>query len=98
MPLSQFTAGELWLEHPQGDTRLDSLRGRLLPIAAPCVSFDPRTRHATMPWSGTRVVLIAFHIRQAWRLPVAMARSLEHAGFSLCTSDVETDPYLRGPR
>ena len=59
IPLSCFNAGELWLEHEQGEVYLDNKRGHLLPIQLPYVTFDPKIRHATMPWRGDRIVLIA---------------------------------------
>ena len=93
IPLSCFSAGELWLEHEQGEVSQDDGRGRLLPIQLPYVAFNPKTRHATMPWRGDRIVLIAFHIRQAWRLSPASTSSLQSCGFRLCVSDVEADPY-----
>ena len=52
IPLSCFNAGELWLEHEQGEVYLDNKRGHLLPIQLPYVTFDPKIRHATMPWRG----------------------------------------------
>ena len=94
IPLSCFQAGELWLEHEQGEVELDERRGRLLPIQLPFVTFSPKIRHGTMPWTGDRLVLIAFHIRQAWRLSSDATTSLESCGFRLCVSDVEDDPYL----
>ena len=71
---------------------LDNRLGVALPITLPFVSFDPRLRHATLPWEGTRI-LIAFHIRSAWRLSSASLQSLRNAGFQVHVSDVRGDPY-----
>ena len=93
IPLSDFTHGQLWIENPQGNVTLDNLLGIALPITLPFVSFDPRLRHATLPSEGTRTVLIAFHIRSAWRLSSASLQNLHNAGFQVHVSDVRDDPY-----
>ena len=93
IPVSEFTNGQLWIENPQETVIMDSLPGIALPITLPFVSFDPRLRHATLPWEGTRTVLIAFHIRSAWRLSPEPLQSLQNAGFRVHVSDVRDDPY-----
>ena len=90
IPLSHF----LWLEQMQGPIVLDGIPGVALPIQLPYTSFDPRLRHATLPWEGTRTVLIALHIRSAWRLSSEFLQTLQDTGFSVCVSDVRDDPYL----
>ena len=63
VPVSSFEHGDIWCEDPSGTvpftydgiTRL----GRCLPVAAGPVLLDARDRvHATMPWTGNRLVLI----------------------------------------
>ena len=93
IPLSEFNHGHLWIENPQGTVFLNSLPGIALPISVPFVSFDPRLRHATLPWEGTRTVLVAFHIRSAWRLSPESLQTLQSAGFHVHVSDVRDDPY-----
>ena len=73
---------------------LDGIPGVALPIQLPYTTFDPRLRHATLPWEGTRTVLTAFHIRSAWSLSNEVLQILQDAGFSVCVSDVRDDPYL----
>ena len=72
---------------------MDNIPGIALPITQPFVSFDPRLRHATLPWQGTRTILIAFHIRSAWRLSSEALQNLQNAGFLVHISDVCDDPY-----
>ncbi|CAE7340302.1 unnamed protein product, partial [Symbiodinium sp. KB8] len=37
--------------------------GDVLPVSGQCIYFDAHLRHATMPWSGRRVVLAGFVIK-----------------------------------
>ena len=85
IPLSRFRNEHLWLEQMQGPVVLDGIQGVALPVQLLYTSFDPRLRHATLPWEGTRTVLIAFHIRSAWRLS---SETLQGSGFSVEVSDV----------
>ncbi|CAE7318038.1 METTL21B, partial [Symbiodinium microadriaticum] len=40
-----------------------NLEGDVLPVSGQCIYFDAHLRHATMPWSGRRVVLAGFVIK-----------------------------------
>ena len=69
VPVSSFAQGDIWCEDPSGTvpftfdgvTRL----GRCLQVAAGPVLLDARDRvHATMPWTGNRLVLIAYSVAQ----------------------------------
>ena len=69
VPVSSFEHGDIWCEDPSGTvpftfdgvTRL----GRCLQVAAGPVLLDARDRvHATMPWTGNRLVLIAYSVAQ----------------------------------
>ena len=69
VPVSSFEHGDIWCEDPSGTvpftydgiTRL----GRCLQVAAGPVILDARDRvHATMPWTGNRLVLIAYSVAQ----------------------------------
>ena len=82
LPCSNFDQGELWQEAPQGEISLspNGPRGTLLATTRPCL-FHPRQLHATMPWSGDRLILVAFHIRQADRLRVDDVQKICALGF-----------------
>ena len=82
LPCSDYGQGHLWLEAPKGDISISPSgpHGTLLTTHRPC-TFHPRTLHATMPWSGDRLILVAFHIRQAKRLRVEDVQRLCDMGF-----------------
>eukprot|EP00439_Symbiodinium_sp_Y106_P055539 s1194_g7.t1 len=69
MPLSRFIGGELFVESPDGLTQLspDGPRGHTLDLSAP-TSFPPRALHASLPWWGARLLLLAYHIGQSSRI------------------------------
>ena len=82
LPCSSFTQGSLWLEDSEGEVMISAAgpRGQLWNTRRPCM-FYPRTRHATMPWTGDRLILVAFHVRNADRLSVNDVRLLCSLGF-----------------
>eukprot|EP00439_Symbiodinium_sp_Y106_P072657 s487_g13.t1 len=63
LPCSTFTGGEMFIEHETGIHKLkqDGPVGQIL-SAQEALLFSPRRTHATLPWCGTRLILIAFHI------------------------------------
>ena len=69
LPCSTFAQGSLWLEDSAGEVLLSAHgpKGKLWNTRRPCM-FCPRTLHATMPWAGDRLILVAFHVRNADRL------------------------------
>ena len=66
LPLSRFQGGELFVEHSEGRTQLSQAgpAGHILDMQFPVV-FPPTSLHATLPWTNTRLILVAFHIGQA---------------------------------
>ena len=93
--VSTFSDGHLWLESPTGahagPLPHAHLRGHLLPVSNTCVTFDAQLRHATMPWTGYRLVLAGFVIRDFAALSEADHSALVSLGFSppdLATGDV----------
>ena len=72
LPFSTFSEGGLWIENPRGSVRLDTSgpAGIVHETSVPLL-FEPRRKHATFPWSGRRCCLVAFHVRQAHRIPRA---------------------------
>ena len=96
VPLSRWKGGELWCSSPQGAIQLHpgGPKGELRQILMPCCRFNARLPHATMPWTGDRFILGAFHIREDWRLKEADADFLASLGFCLQSRDLATqDPY-----
>ena len=72
LPLSSFQGGSVWVESSQGGVER-SYRGRkrigvLLDVAAGPVSLDSSALHATEPWVGSRVVLVAYCPRNMRKL------------------------------
>ena len=65
--VSSFTQGGLWLENPNGTCPAPAphshVLGHVLPVSRRCVTFNAHKRHATMPWSGHRVVMAGFVIK-----------------------------------
>ena len=82
LPCSSYLHGDLWLESDNGTVPLtmDGPRGVLRSTQKPCF-FRPRALHATMPWQGQRLVLVAFHTRNADRTPCADMSVLLSLGF-----------------
>ena len=84
MPLSRFIGGELFVESPDGLTQLspDGPRGHTLDLSAP-TSFPPRALHASLPWWGARLLLLAYHIGQSSRISEVHRGALQRLGFAL---------------
>ena len=64
-PLSAFTGGQLWQEQEGGvvweDTPAGARPGTLLEVCQGPITFEAwRVYHATRPWEGRRVVLVAY--------------------------------------
>ena len=98
LALSRFQGGAIWTYHPQGsDVREGIGRGQLLELKeGAAVRFDATQQHFTTAFSGTRLVLIAYHVKCSWKLDVPCTLKLQMLGFSL--RDVNpaiSDPYLR---
>ena len=70
--LSAFQGGSVWVESDQGDVersyRGRKRRGVLLDVASGPVSLDSSALHATEPWVGSRVVLVAYCPRNMHKL------------------------------
>ncbi|OLQ06642.1 hypothetical protein AK812_SmicGene10006 [Symbiodinium microadriaticum] len=65
LPCSEFRGGQLFIEDSQGGTSLTSKGpvGHLVSTNEATV-FSPKLLHATLPWEGTRLLLLSFHIGQ----------------------------------
>ena len=88
-PASAFENGAVWVEGPgdhafsvHGQMRL----GTLLDVAnGPC-ELDAQRLHATCTWSGTRLILVGFCVRDCATLEPGLAARLETLGFQLPTA------------
>ena len=84
LPASTFSGGEVFVEHEEGRHQLqpNGAPGHIL-SANEALSFSPRRTHATLPWSGTRLVLIAYHIGMINQLDHAVKDALHEMGFQV---------------
>ena len=74
--LSYFKGGGLEVEEPEGV--------RVLPLDGDHTHqlFNPKYKHSTKPWyGGTRVVLVAYSVRDSGKLDEARASYLREFGF-----------------
>ena len=94
IPASFFTGGQLWIENVAGSVTVDGIPGDAIEIRPPYVTFQPRLRHRTLSWTGNRLVIVLYHVHQAWRLSESSRRLLDSAGFHVYSSDVLRDPYM----
>ena len=72
IPLSVFEGGHLFIEDDDGIYELDAggPRGNVHPVTLPFLSFNASKRHLVLPlWSRRRLILGAYHVRDADRLP-----------------------------
>ena len=87
--------GELWVELQPGDVpssvveeRVDGRGHRFLGVTHQLQKgkpffLDPRRRHATAPWEGERVVLVAYTVNTLGKVPESDLQALESLGFPL---------------
>ena len=86
IPCSRWRGGQIWVADEAGSVLLDSRSGPgCLRAVEPCfVVLDPRTAHATYPWTGgDRIILIAHHAKGLTALKPMESLWLRRAGFSL---------------
>ena len=93
--LSDFSKGEVWLEGPGNvemfDAQGNSFMGSAIPWDGNILRFNARcSRHATLPWTGRRVVLIGYSVRHSHELNNADANFLIDLGFAI--GDLEVCP------
>ena len=85
LPLSSFQGGSVWVESDQGSIerfyRGRKRRSVLLDVASGPVSLDSASLHATEPWVGSRVVLVAYCPRDMHKLGDGSLKVLRSLGF-----------------
>ena len=84
IPCSTFEGGGIWLQNEGGSVQLEPAGplGSIMDVTSP-IRFSPLQQHATMPWHGDRLVLVAFHVRHLDNLPVEDLVDLTDCGFSI---------------
>ena len=89
LPMTRFEGGEIFVEQLSGESRMppSNIPGVLRPLFSQefqCpVGFHPRLWHCTVPRSGTRVVLVGYHIRNPECLSHNHVLQLTQMGFRL---------------
>ena len=88
VPLSDFQNGEIWVEQEDGDvwetTPAGPRPGVLLEVSQGPVKFDAwRDFHSTRPWSGRRLVLVAYTTAKLDSLSTSDRIRLKELGFLL---------------
>ncbi|CAE7351564.1 unnamed protein product [Symbiodinium sp. CCMP2592] len=88
VPLSDFEDGQIWLEQQGGDVWETTPEGRRpgvhLEVCKGPVSFDAwRSYHATRPWKGRRVVMVAYMTDKLGNVEAADLAHLKALGFKL---------------
>ena len=84
LPCSAFRGGQIFLEDVEGLTSLTESGpvGHVLSMNE-ATAFSPHQRHATLPWSGQRLLLLAYHIGQFRSLTSEAASFLCEHGFHM---------------
>ena len=74
--------GSLWIRDPKGDVSHPGVGvGRVLELSAAGIRFNPHTPHFTYPFVGTRLVAVAYHVRNIDRLSDFDQERLLQLGF-----------------
>ena len=88
--------GSLWVQDDSGDSvQAGAGRGVVHHLSAEGVLFNPRRPHFSFEFSGIRLVAVAYHIRDSWKLSSVDTRRILDLGFSPLDINPElSDPYL----
>ena len=89
------SGGAIWVADETGDTiQAGAGRGRILPLCTTGIFFNPRSPHFTFDFEGARLVAVAYHIRQSWRLSEDLTRKILNLGFApIDVAPAVSDPY-----
>ncbi|CAE7258543.1 dnajb6-b [Symbiodinium sp. CCMP2592] len=97
LKLSEFQGGAVWVEG-DGDIEVTDPKGRVLKGHELSwennkITLDARNLyHATLPWTGRRLVLVGYHVRDFQRLPCDDRQRLIDIGFQ-CPSKSAPSPH-----
>ncbi|CAE7826193.1 kanC [Symbiodinium sp. CCMP2592] len=96
LKLSEFQGGAVWVEG-DGDIEVTDPKGRVLKGHELSwennkITLDARNLyHATLPWTGRRLVLVGYHVRDFQRLPCDDRQRLIDIGFQCLPLDLGND-------
>ena len=82
LPCSKCQGGGVWIQQANCSTALTAGWSYYIWDTSTPVRFSPADAHATAPWGGDRLVLIAYHVRHTGELSVEDAEALTTAGFN----------------
>ena len=96
LPCSAFTGGGVWVHDPKGNyTCMDgTMRGTVLNLTLPGVTFDPQQWHVTRPWTGDRITIAIFTVRAVDELIPAHVDTLRRLEFALPASPTSPAPHV----
>ncbi|CAE7654078.1 unnamed protein product [Symbiodinium sp. CCMP2592] len=101
-PLTSFKNGGIWVQDDEGNqsrmTPCGHSRGRVLQVCEGPVHFDAHRFHCTMPWLGSRIVLIGFTPRNLSSLKQGDTRLLLDLGFPLPGHSPSILPAIAPPQ
>ena len=87
VPLTSFRDGGIWVQSNEGrvvrTTPQGKARGEVLPVCDGAIQFDAHCFHCTLPWVGSRVVLIGFTPAHLNKLKPEERQVLLDLGFPL---------------
>ena len=93
-----FRGGGLWVQNKEGNVPSPgdaSQLGDVIDFMQSVLTFDPRCKHLTLPWTqGPRIVLIGFVVKAPEAMPSLDADLFVRAGFNLPCQDIVTS-FLR---
>ena len=100
IPISDFKGGGIWLEGPGSEVQV--LDGK--PLAGQNVSVHPYVQfpaysqhHCTLPWTGTRLVLVAYSVARLHGLNPRDREVVRSTGFPLPEQLLETSTCAPPP-
>ncbi|CAE6929570.1 unnamed protein product [Symbiodinium sp. CCMP2592] len=101
-PLTSFKDGGIWVQDDGGThsrmTPCGQSTGRVLQVCEGPVHFDAHRFHCTLPWLGSRIVLIGFTPRNLSSLKQSDTRLLLHLGFPLPGHNPPILPAIAAPQ
>ncbi|CAE7298793.1 unnamed protein product [Symbiodinium sp. CCMP2592] len=101
-PLTSFKDGGIWVQDVEGNhsrmTPCGQSTGRVLQVCEGPVHFDAHRFHCTLPWLGSRIVLIGFTPRNLSSLKQSDTRLLLDLGFPLPGHSPPILPAIAAPQ
>ncbi|CAE7216996.1 unnamed protein product [Symbiodinium natans] len=94
LPCSAFTGRGVWVQDPNGNyASMDgTMRGTVLNLTLPGVTFDPQQWHETRSWTGDRITIAIFTVRAVDDLTPAHVATLRRLEFAIPEPPAPTAP------